>query len=312
MLTITASAGAVVQTHPYEAEVTSFQTSLGANGWHYLTATVHFRNMTDHELILGCDMGHVSATDDQGNKYGLLLSRGIGAVTATTFDPKFKLKPNGGGDALFDMRWRGDRSSVVGTTFDLNLTTQLIEPSGADRYKLGSTRILDMPGLKSGMFAPPQGAPPISDRTVDAGPFTAKITRAKATISGNRRWTTTEMTIQFTNTSDKPLILAYEGESSFGTDEQGNRYGYGTAGTHDTSVSGIGMVGGASADPSFVLQPGESREANFSVARRLTRDPNGTQLAYYVALGQLEVLPSRQVRQLRQFSLTFPGLPATG
>jgi hypothetical protein len=122
--------------------------------------------------------------------------------------------------------------------------------------------------------------------------------------AGNRRSHSATLAAQVKNTSDKPLVLAYEGSSSFGVDDQGNRYA-----AYDTGVSGIGIVTSLKADPQLVLAPGESRDVQFIVGRRLGREVAGTQLTYYVALAQLEVLPSNQIRTLRQYSLTFPRMP---
>jgi len=98
----------------------------------------------------------------------------------------------------------------------------------------------------------------------------------------------------------------YHRVSNFTFDDQGNRYAFGTAGTYDTSVKGIGIVSGQKADPQFTLAPGESRDVQFTVLRRVGREVAGTKLTYYVALVQLEILPSNQIRSVRQYSLTFP------
>jgi hypothetical protein len=67
------------------------------------------------------------------------------------------------------------------------------------------------------------------------------------------------------NVSSQPIILAYKATSDGATDNLGNRYYWGTAGTYDMSVTGIGKVEGRNADPQFVLAPGESRTATFSL-----------------------------------------------
>ncbi|MGC4048078.1 MAG: hypothetical protein QM758_30170 [Armatimonas sp.] len=283
------------------AKVTSVETNLGGNGWHYLATTVHLQNLTKKPLILGVNSSKVSSTDDRGNTYGVILVRGIGQVAGTMVDTKFTLPAEGGGDALIQMRWRGERNTIFGTVFDLKMPVQVIVPLEANQYKLGVEHLLTFTGLKAGL-----AVPLIPTNTVNAGPFTMQITRMTPSITGNRRLQTVTLAARIKNTSDKPLILAYEGTSSFGIDDQGNPFAYGTAGTHDTSISGIGMVAGNSADPQFELAPGEARDVQFTILRRLGRETMGTQLTYYVALAQLEVLPSKQVRTLRQYSLTFP------
>jgi hypothetical protein len=288
------------------AKVTSVETNLGGNGWHYLTTTVHLQNLTRQPLILGVESGKVTSTDDRGNTYGVLSVRGIGQIAGAKVDTKFVLPAEGGGDALFQMRWRGDRNAVFGTVFDLKLPLRVIVPLEAGQFKLGMEHLLTFTGLKAGYVATLKTVPALPANTVNAGPFTVQITRLTPSIAGNRRTQSVTLVARIKNTSDKPLILAYEGSSSFGVDDQGNAFAFGTAGTHDTSVSGIGMVAGSSADPQFELGPGEARDVQFTVWRRLGREVAGTQLTYYVALVQLEVLPSKQVRTVRQYSLTFP------
>jgi hypothetical protein len=284
------------------ATVTSVETSLGANGWHYLTATVHLQNLTKKPLVLGVEPGKVSSTDDRGNTYGVIQVRGIGPIAGTRIDPKFALPADGGGDALFEMRWRGN--AVFGTTFDLKLPVRVILPLEADQYKLGTEYLLTFTGLKAGHVATPKGTPSLAENAVNAGPFTVQITRLTPSLAGNRRSLSVTLAARVQNTSDKPLVLAYEGSSSYGIDDQGNRFGTGT-----NEASGIGVVTSVKADPQFVLSPGESRDVQFMVFRRLGREVAGTQLTYYVALDQLEMLPSNQVRTLRQYSLTFPRMP---
>jgi hypothetical protein len=298
-----------VQNPDFSATVTSVETSPGANGWRYLTVSVHLRNLTKQPLILALDPGKVSATDDRGNAYAVTQVRGIGEIRGTVVDPKFVLPAEDGADALVEMRWRGDRNAIFGTTFDLTLPARVVVPLEGGQFKLGTERLVRFTGLKSGLTATPKEAGQLPPNTVDAGPFTMQILRLTPTTSGNRRLHTATLSARIQNTSAKPLVLAYEGTSSFGVDDQGNRYGYGTPGTHDTSVSGIGLSTRNTADPQFVLAPGESREVQFRVVRPLGRDTAGTKLTYYVALAELETLPGNQIRQVRQYSLAFPRLP---
>ena len=288
------------------ATVTSVETSPGANGWRYLTAAVHLQNLTKQPLILGVERQKISSTDDRRNRYAIIEVRGIGEVAGGRLDPKFVLPAGGGGDALFEMRWRGDRNALFGTIFDFTLPVRVILPVAGGQHKLDAEHLMTFTGLKAGHMVTPKGAETLAANTVNAGPFTLQITRLTPSISGNRRLHMATLAARVKNTSDKPLTLAYEGASSFGIDDQGNRYAYGTAGTHDTSFSGIGILTRTQADPRFVLAPGEARDVQFTVIRRLGREPAGTLLTYYVALAQLEVLPGNQIRTVRQYSLAFP------
>lgn len=279
------------------ATVTSVETSPGGNGWHYLTETVHFHNQTKKPLILGVEPGKVTSTDDRGNTYGVIEVRGLGEISGARVDPKFVLPAEGGGDALFEMRWRG--AAVFGTIFDLKMAVKVIVPLEAGQYKLGTEHLLTFTGLKAGHIATPKEAESLPKNTVDAGPFTVEITRMTPSIAGNRKSQSATLQAKIKNTSSKPIVLAHDGSSSFGIDDQGNRFAY-------YSASGIGVVTSIKADPQFVLGPGESRDVQFVIWRRLGREVAGTQLTYYVALAQLEVLPANQIRTVRQYSLTFP------
>lgn len=284
------------------ATVTSVESSLGGNGWHYLTTSVHFQNLSKQPLVLGVEPTKVSSTDDRGNTYEVFAVRGIGEVAGTRVDPKFVLPVDGGGDALFELRWRG--TAIFGTQFDLKLPVRVILPLEAGQYKLGTEHLMTFAGLKSGHLATPKGAQPLPENTVLAGPFTVQITRMTPSKAGNNRIYSATMAARIKNTSTKPLVLAYVGSSSFGVDDQGNRFA-----SYDTSVSGIGIVTSLKADPQLELAPGESRDVQFVIFRRPGRETAGTKLSYYAALVELEVLPGNQIRTVRQYSLAFPRMP---
>lgn len=102
------------------------------------------------------------------------------------------------------------------------------------------------------------------------------------------------------------MILGYKSGSSAATDNLGNAYYFGRSGTHDTSSSGIGLVTARQADPSFVLRPGEARNATFTVTRFNSAGKQlGTGWAYDVVIAQLEALPSQQIRTVAEHPLHF-------
>ncbi|HEU0140232.1 MAG TPA: hypothetical protein VFQ79_10990, partial [Bryobacteraceae bacterium] len=76
--------------------------------------------------------------------------------------------------------------------------------------------------------------------------------------------------------------------------------------------SGMWVTTGRNADPQFVLAPGEFRNAAFQVYRRNSGNPTGLSYTFDVSLEQLEILPSQQIRSVRQFSLNFPDLTVSG
>ncbi len=223
-------------------------------------------------------------------------------------DSKFALPAGSAGDALFEMRWRGEKGVIFGTVFDLKLPLRSTEALAGGQYKLATEHLFTFSGLKSGLVAEPSASSTLPENTINAGPFTAHIAKMSTSISGNRRISSATFDVKLTNTSDKPIILAYEGSSSYGVDDQGNRFGYGNPGGVDSSSSGIGKATFTNADPQFVLAPGESRNIQLSVMRRLGREVAGTKLSFFTALVQLEILPSKQIRTVRQYSLSFPQL----
>jgi hypothetical protein len=159
--------------------------------------------------------------------------------------------------------------------------------------------------------APPVGADHCagSARCYDAGAFTAEVTQISATAMGNgARHHSIAIHVRFRNVGDRPIILGYKSASSSGIDNFGNAYYWGRAGTHDTSVKGIGIVGGRSADTQFQLQPGQSRSATFNLTRYNARPPIGNAWGYDVVIDELEILPGQQVRTIRENSLNFQNL----
>ena len=118
------------------------------------------------------------------------------------------------------------------------------------------------------------------------------------------------LNIRFRNLSEKPVILAYQSGSSSAIDNFNNKYYWGRAGTHDASVKGIGYVTGRSADPQFVLQPGQTRNATFGLIRYEAKPPIGEAYNYDVVIEELELLPGQQIRSARQNSVSFANLTA--
>jgi hypothetical protein len=71
----------------------------------------------------------------------------------------------------------------------------------------------------------------------------------------------------------------------------------------------MGVVSSGKADPQFVLSPGQARNVAFEVIRTNTGPtPPGTSFTFDTSIEQLEILPSQQIRSVRQFSLNFPDL----
>src|SRR5690606_15007956 len=85
-----------------------------------------------------------------------------------------------------------------------------------------------------------------------AGTFTAEVTGL--TTSQQSNYWYVQLRVRFQNHSGAPVVLAYQNGSGTLVDGDGLRYKVGSA----KDVSGIGIVTRDSADPQFVLGPGET------------------------------------------------------
>jgi hypothetical protein len=315
---------------PFVVTVTNFRTSVNGTD-RIVTLTVHIQNKLNRPLVLGYVDGSGIATDDQGNRYtgygpGV---RGIGLVTANSFDPKFALQPGESGDARIEMGWRPTRGAIYGTRYEADLALREIDPVTGNQYRLGKEHALHfsgfgqgettaaaptLPATPSANAAPSTGAPaptPEADpcagkaRCWSEGPMLAEVSSLTAGPVGGRHHMVT-ITLKVKNISAEPLILAYKTGTSAAIDNLGNRYTFGRPGTHDVSYKGIGAWEGNKADPQFALKPGQSRSATFNVIRfNAGNSQLGTSWSWDVVLAELEILPSNQIRSGREFSISL-------
>lgn len=320
---------------PFAATITDFRTS-SAGSARVVSLTVRFQNKTAQPLILAYLQGSGLILDDQGNRYGVYGQngvRGIGQITGNTFDPKFVLQPGEASDARFELGWRPSQGNqIYGTIYDLNLSVREIEPLAGDQYRLGKEHALEVRGLTSATAAPVAGAPagggatPVADRgaptavpaeAVDAcagkarcysaGPFTAEVGQVSQSKAGY--WQLIRLHVKLRNLTSEPLILAFRSGSGTGSDDQANRW---TAHDLKGAVRGIGLVGRGVADPQFVLSPGAARQITVEYSMYMSRGVIlGTVWNTDFTLEQLEMLPSRQVRSLREYPVSFAGLTAS-
>jgi hypothetical protein len=122
------------------------------------------------------------------------------------------------------------------------------------------------------------------------------------------------MNVRFRNTTNAPIILGYVVPTGVLIDDLGNRY---TPAGPPNDVKGIGKVQARSADPQFVLRPGESRQATLGQARVMRGTPTatviGSSYTFDVSIAELEVIYNgQQVRTVREHTLTFPSFALTG
>ncbi|HEX5160664.1 MAG TPA: hypothetical protein VFV88_03020 [Steroidobacteraceae bacterium] len=320
-----AAQGACAETRSFVATVTGFRTSKQGSS-RLVTATVHFVNKTSKPLTLGYVSESGVVLDELGNRYlvpGANAVRAIGEISGTNFDPKFTLPPGEGGDARFELTWAAGKSKA-GTNFELDLAIREITPTSGDNYKLGQEHALHFASLgqATGGAAPAVSAAPppaptpadacaSSPRCFNAGSFLAEVMQVQASaMTPGARHQSVSVNIRFRNVSDKPVILAYRSGSSAALDNFGNGFTWGRPGTHDTSVKGIGMVAGRSADTQFQLAPGQTRNATFGIIRFNAAPPIGNHWNYDVVIEEIEIQPGQVVKSVRQNSLTFANLSA--
>jgi hypothetical protein len=271
-----------------------------------------------------------------------------------SFDPKFTLQAGESADARVDLVFQGSSNVIYGTSWEFSLALREIDPAGANQYRMGRESSLRFDGLVNRMVGSTVAASsaagvPVTNavssapgivpasavagsgaagniptgvadacngapRCYSTGIFSATIKSFTASSVGNFNDHLLRYEITFRNVTNQPLILAYAGTTSNGIDNLGNQYYWGHAGTYDQSVQGIGVSQGQKANPQFVLQPGESRNAIFQVIRyRPGNAQIGTSFTYSNSIELLEVLPSGQIRTARSYSLNYPDLtPSNG
>ena len=319
----------------FVATVTDFRTSVSGR-WRLVATTIRIQNKLNRPIILGYVPRSGIATDDRGNRYESNDAnvRGIGLISNGALDVKFVLQPGESSDARFEFGWQPGHV-IYGESYQVELSIREIDQVAAHQFTLGKEHALRFTGFgnPSVAVAPapvtapaPTGPPtasapviPIADpcagapRCYSAGPFLAEVSSLTGARVGNRKDHVLSITIKFRNVSTQPIILGYHTGSSTVTDNLGNRYYWGRAGTHDGSSSGIGIVEGTKADPQFVLRPGESREARWGLIRYNTGNQEiGSTFSHDLVIDQLELLNGGQIRIIRSYTIGYHDLPLTG
>ncbi len=330
------------ETLSFAATISDFQAILQNTNNKTLTVRMSLRNKLNRPLILGYVSGSGVATDDRGNRYvpaGQRAVQGIGLVQGTSADAKFILQPGESSDARFEFVWNTSGQEIFGLAFQMDLAIREIDPLPGNQMRLGREHALHFSGLgnRAGTAAP--AAPPVTaapvqppvsadapavaatpqveacggrPRCYSAGPFMAEIIgmTPSQTTGG---FHVQQANVRFRNLMSQPIILAYVAGSGVVTDNNGKRYDESSGGT--TGAKGIGTVKGDQADAQFVLGPNASSNASFVLARfhnpNDPRDPIGATFSFDMTIAQLEVLPSQQIRPLREYSVGFTDLGNT-
>jgi hypothetical protein len=138
-----------------------------------------------------------------------------------------------------------------------------------------------------------------------AGPFAAAVSQMTMVQQGY--WHIIRMEIQFHNATNQPIALAYHDGSMEMVDELGNAYQ--GAGGNPGELQGMGIDRGSQTDSQFLLAPGQTSSAIFSVARaRNNTQPIGTSFTYNLTLDQLQAQNGAEAIVARQYNLNFPNL----
>lgn len=139
----------------------------------------------------------------------------------------------------------------------------------------------------------------------NAGPFAAAVTQM--TMSQQGYWHIIRMNLQFQNLTDQPLIIAYHEGSMVMVDNLGNTYQ--AAGGNPGAVQGMGIDRGNQTDSQFVLGPGQTGNALYSVARSRGNDSAiGTGFSYNFTIDELQAQNGAQAIAVRQYNLNLPTL----
>jgi hypothetical protein len=133
---------------------------------------------------------------------------------------------------------------------------------------------------------------------------------SQMTMSQQGPWHIIRMNTQFHNSTNQPLIVAYHEGSMVMVDNNGNTYQ--AAGGNPGELQGMGIDRGNQTDSQFVLAPGQTGNAMFSVARIRGNDsPVGTGFSYNLTIDELQAQNGAQAMVVRQYNLNFPNLAPT-
>jgi hypothetical protein len=335
------------EVNTFAASITDFRPSV-VGRTRILSATVRFQNKAGRPLVLGYVRGTGLAIDEQGNRYtinGPANVRGIGEIAGSSFDSKFTLPAGQGGDARFEFSWEWDGRAIIGMrAWDVELTAREVNEVAPGQYRMGTEHVLQFKGVSPAtqMTAAPGSAMPVTaanpaptpagpapaaaaapaqetdacagrPRCYDAGPFVAELEQVTASqAKAARLWHIVSMNVRFRNKTSQPLILGYVVGTGVLIDDLGNRY---APSAPPADVKGMGRVQARSADPQFVLGPGQARVVTFGVSRAMTGNTMviGSKFGYECSLAQLEVLYNgQQIRTVREYSVNFPDFPLAG
>jgi hypothetical protein len=321
------------ETRQFSVTLTDFRVLQTGTANRPLSATLRLRNKTDAPLTLVYVDGTAAALDDQGQRYTMQNTRsglrGLGVATRREFDPRFTLAPGEAADARIEVT--AYIKGIYGTRFDLELAVREVQALPGDQHRLGRETLLRYTGLQDGAGTPAAAvavpaatpAPGAQAATTAApadacqglphcvvnGPLAARVERLAAeAVKGNNQGIV--VTVALRNLSSAPMILTYKKDTGEMLDELGQRYTVDSR--RKTDVQGIPVSTRSSASSQFTLAPGESRRAQFRYTRFVGKTRLGNSFTPALALEQYELLPSNQLRLVREVALDFGAVAAGG
>jgi hypothetical protein len=303
---------------------------------HWAQANFRIANAGRTPLTLGYVDGSGQLLDENGNTYKVIRNgaRGIGIVERNRVDTSFVLQPGETADARFEFDWLRGPQARTGLTFQMSMSLREVSELPGGQVKIGREHLLRWTALGDGAAAGaaaaavPAGAAPAAapiasggqavapvaaaggDLCADrpachaSGSFTTEVTRVASPVKTTyAQELMVTVTFRATNHGATPLILGFNSDSGQLIDQYGERWV--VKAVHRERIAGIGQVRRGSADPQFVLQPGESRPFTLGFAR--TGAPNGARgFSADLVLAQMEILPGNQIRTVREHAVSFP------
>jgi hypothetical protein len=272
-------------------------------------ANVRLTNVSNLPLLLAYTNNSAGVIDDAGNRYTAQSIVGLPKVNDPNGVQPAELAPGESRNAVL-MVSAPASTREVGTRYSLNMAVTQLEATSSRQFVLGrefAIGIRDVaPGtLKAAPLQPPSEAVATlcagkENQCATAGPFVAEVVRLTDGKNGDGARMTVRLHV--TNVSSSPIILGYEYESDALYDDAGVRYLVPVR-----HVTGIGSTSESRIDVSFRLAPGEARDATFEFDAPF-RARLGSTRGFHVALSQLEILPSKQVRTAATYAFGFSGL----
>ena len=186
------------------------------------------------------------------------------------------------------------QQGVNGVQQGMNGAQQAVQ--GVTGAQPGGTGFQGMGGGGSGSCGP---------TCFDAGVFQANV--SQMTTSDERGWHIIRMNIQFHNSTNQPLVIAYHDGSMVMVDNNGASYV--PAGGNPGQLQGMGIDRGNQTDSQFQLAPGQTGYALFSVARyRPATSPIGSNYSYNLTIDELQLQNGALAIPVRSYNLNFPSL----